>query len=70
MKKTFNVRKENFIVDKRLYFCSIEEIFEVIKSISNGFHIVMLVGHNPSWTELVNTLGNVYIENLPTTGFV
>jgi len=70
MKKAFNVKKENFIVDKRLYLCDPEDIDDILRDLSNGLRIVMLVGHNPTFTDIVNAFGNVYVENLPTTGFV
>jgi len=31
---------------------------------------VMLVGHNPGLTQLANILGDIVIENIPTTGIV
>ena len=70
MKKAFNVKTESLISDKRLYKKNVDEVFNLISILTKGFHTVMLVGHNPSLTELVNTLGTVFIKEIPPTGFV
>lgn len=43
---------------------------DFIKSLDNNHRKVMLFGHNYAFTWLVNSLGNNYIDNLPTSGLV
>ena len=42
----------------------------IIKNLNNSLDRVMIVGHNHAFTSIANMLGNKYIENLPTCGFV
>jgi phosphohistidine phosphatase len=43
---------------------------DFIKTLDNSYQKVMLFGHNYAFTSLVNSFGNIYIENLPTSGLV
>ena len=43
---------------------------DFIKSLDDTYEKIMLFGHNYAFTNLVNTLGSTYIENLPTSGLV
>ena len=45
-----------------------DELLELIFETEDIFKKVMLVGHNPSLTELINYLSPVRIDNLPTCG--
>jgi phosphohistidine phosphatase len=42
----------------------------VIKSLDAKLDSVLIVGHNHAFTSVANMLGNRYIENVPTCGFV
>ena len=42
----------------------------VIKSCSDVFDNVILFGHNEAITNFVNKFGDVFIDNVPTAGFV
>ena len=42
----------------------------MIKSCKNEFDSVILFGHNGAITNFVNKFGNIFIENVPTSGFV
>ncbi|MNE34705.1 hypothetical protein D3C80_1284360 [compost metagenome] len=41
-----------------------------IKSCDNSFESVILFGHNAAITNFVNKFGDVFIDNVPTSGFV
>ena len=43
---------------------------DFIQSLDNNYQKVMLFGHNYAFTWLVNSLGSIYIDNLPTSGLV
>lgn len=53
-----------------LYTFSENKLEKVIKNISNALETVILFGHNEAITNFVNKFGDVYIENVPTSGFV
>jgi|TARA_R110002020_G_scaffold4110_4_gene18309 phosphohistidine phosphatase len=69
-KKTFGVSDDDFSTDHTLYDFSGQNVMEVIKGLDNALNCVMIVGHNHAFTSIANMLGNQYIDNLPTCGFV
>ena len=69
-KKAFKVADEDFSTNHSLYDFSGQNVMEVIKNLDNSQDCVMVVGHNHAFTSIVNMLGNQYIDNLPTCGFV
>ncbi len=69
-KDAWEIEEENFKTDHILYDFSGQNVMRYIKSLDNSLQTVMIVGHNHAFTSLVNMLGNIYIENLPTAGFV
>ncbi|MDT0540899.1 MULTISPECIES: SixA phosphatase family protein [Croceitalea] len=60
----------NFKVRKMLYDFSGESVLKFIKSIEDKYHHILIFGHNYAFTTLVNTLGDTYIENVPTAGLI
>ncbi|MCW5520788.1 histidine phosphatase family protein [Aureitalea sp. L0-47] len=68
--KAFGVKDEDFVLDHELYDFSGQSVMEIIKGLDNDLKRVMIVGHNHAFTSIVNMLGNEYIDNLPTSGFV
>ena len=69
-KDAWNITDKDFILNHDLYDFSGQQVMEVIKSIDNSLERVMIVGHNHAFTSIVNMLGDNYIDNLPTCGFV
>jgi len=69
-KKAFGISDEDFILDHNLYDFSGQSVMEIIKNLDDSLNRVMIVGHNHAFTSIVNMLGNEYIDNLPTSGFV
>ena len=53
-----------------LYTFDENKLEKVIKSCDNGIESVILFGHNEAITNFVNKFGDVFIENVPTSGFV
>ena len=56
--------------EDQLYLASLDEILDVIAAQDNGFNSLMIVGHNPGLTDLVNFLQPGLTINLPTAGVV
>jgi phosphohistidine phosphatase len=53
------------VVDERLYASSAGRLLEVVRALDARLERVMLVGHNPEFTELAHRLSNS-IEDMPT----
>ena len=51
-----------------IYRESFLNILNLINNIDNQYQCVMLVGHNPTITQLINHITNVRINNMPTCG--
>jgi phosphohistidine phosphatase len=56
--------------DKALYLASVNTILDVIVAQDNGFNSLMLVGHNPGFTDFANYLVPGLTNNIPTAGVV
>ena len=57
-----------FIPD--LYDFSGSNLLQVIKSCENHINTLMIFGHNHALTSFVNSYGDTYIDNVPTSGVV
>ncbi len=56
--------------DDGLYLSSVDRILDVIVAQDNGFNSLMLIGHNPGFTDFANFLVPGLTHNLPTAGVV
>ena len=54
--------------DDSLYHCSATSILNMITSYSDNYQSAMIIAHNPGLTNLINSITNVSLDNLPTTG--
>ncbi|WP_433832123.1 SixA phosphatase family protein [Flavobacterium anhuiense] len=61
---------ESIVFKDELYTFDDHQLEKVIKSCDNSFESVILFGHNEAITNFVNKFGDVFIENVPTSGFV
>lgn len=55
-------------VDEGLYGASAQDWLRTIQQLDEAWQTVMMVGHNPSITELIQFLGRTDIANVPTCG--
>lgn len=69
-KEAMNINDANFETNHDLYDFSGQNVMRIIKSLDDSLDKVMIVGHNHAFTSVANMLGNRYIENVPTCGFV
>lgn len=69
-KTELKIQDRNFHIDPKLYTFNAKEVLDFIREINDDHENVMLFGHNPAYTEMVNRLGSLSIDNLPTTGLV
>lgn len=63
---------ENITELEDIYHATRSELVEVIRGVQDQFKRVMLVGHNPAFTDLANFLKepDYHIGNVPTCGVV
>ncbi len=69
-KNALEVADADFEQNSELYDFSGQNVMRCIKSLDDTLDSVMIVGHNHAFTSIVNMIGNKYIENIPTSGFV
>lgn len=69
-KKSFDIEDVDFMTNNSLYDFSGRNVIDIIKNLNDGLERVMIVGHNHAFTSIANMLGNTYIDNVPTCGFV
>ncbi|MCZ6595917.1 MAG: histidine phosphatase family protein [Bacteroidetes bacterium] len=69
-KKAFDIEDVDFMTNNSLYDFSGRNVIDIIKNLNDGLERVMIVGHNHAFTSIANMLGNTYIDNVPTCGFV
>jgi phosphohistidine phosphatase len=64
--------KKQIIQDESVYHGSRSELISIIHQFSDHWDTVMLVGHNPGFTDLANYLKapDHHINNVPTCGVV
>ncbi len=55
-------------IDERLYEAEPEDVLSVIGNLDDGIDCAMLVGHNPTFTALINAMGRCDFDNVPTCG--
>ncbi len=62
-------KRKDIVVDERIYASSPDNLLAVICILDNGLDCVMLVGHNPEFTNLAHRLSNTIID-MPTCAVV
>jgi len=66
----FSKPKNEIIFDENLYTFDENQLEYNIKSLNNDLENVILFGHNAAMTNFVNKFGDIFIENIPTSGLV
>lgn len=57
---------EHIVQDDRLYFESVSSMLAIIQKTKSTVNSLMLTGHNPDMTSLLNTLCGYQTDNMPT----
>jgi phosphohistidine phosphatase len=66
---TLNSRIDDFKIKDEFYTFDVNELLSLIKNLPNTVENMMLVGHNPAYTQIINYFcQEEVIDNLPTTG--
>ena len=56
--------------DERLYHAGVRRIIDILAEQDIGFNSIMIVGHNPGFTDFANYLVPGLTHNIPTCGVV
>jgi len=57
-------------LDQKLYTFSYFDLLKFVKSLDDSCQSAIFFGHNEAYTEFANRMGNVFLNNLPTSGVV
>ncbi len=68
--KEIGYEEKNIRIDMSLYGANVEEILELVHGIADQLDKVMLLGHNPAFTQAVEMFCDHDLINLPTCGVV
>ena len=60
------IEADDLVIDDDLYFTGAAGMLGVLERVDDGFDSVMMVGHNPTMTHLVNSLSRAGLYNMPT----
>ncbi len=63
-----NYPLKNLIYTNSIYGADEDTMIDLIKSIDSHIDKLMIVGHNPCFTSLVNRFGDLRVRNLPSCG--
>ena len=55
-------------LEEDLYHASEDILLQVVRRCDNLWNTLMVVGHNPGFTDFANTIANQNIQNIPTCG--
>ena len=58
--------RKDIVLDDRLYASSPDDLLAVIRALDNKLDRVMLVGHNPEFTDLAHRLSSEIVD-MPTS---
>lgn len=67
--KILDYKKEILFLDD-LYLASSKTILSKIHFVDEVYKNILVVCHNPGITDLTNYIGDIIIDNIPTTGIV
>mgnify|MGYP006081297549 CR=1 FL=1 len=67
----YNILNDNsidLIDNKSLYESSLNEVLQILSTINNKYNSILIVGHNPTITMLINQISDTKIDHVPTSG--
>lgn len=68
--RVLDVPLKQLSVNPLLYDSCINDLMKLIAQTGDDVNSIMIFGHNPGFTSIVNHLAKTRIENLPTSGVV
>jgi len=68
--KNLEINERLLSVENELYDFGGEQVVRFLKKLDEDYKNVMIFGHNHAFTSICNIFGNIFIDNLPTSGLV
>ncbi len=69
--KEIGYPSNEIILQEKIYEATAEELLKTLRDVSDEYKRVVMVGHNPGFTELANCIiDGVDIDNIPACGLV
>lgn len=59
---------QEIVTDKRIYHAAEKTLLDVLNKQDESLSSIMMLGHNPGFTDFANRLTGGYIDNIPTCG--
>jgi phosphohistidine phosphatase len=66
--QTLGMALDDLVLVEGLYLAEVDEVMAWLRSLPDDVREIMVFGHNPATTELVNRCVRERIENVPTSG--
>lgn len=66
----WELKNKQVIFKDNLYVFTSNKLEEIVKSCQDNVNNLILFGHNSAITDFVNKFGSIFVENVPTAGFV
>jgi len=66
--QVLNLPEKILQIDGRLLHPGNSDLLKLVSSFDDKYSRIMIFGHNPGFTDLVNSLSDIRLGNLPTTG--
>lgn len=66
----FGIEGEAIIQEQNIYEANPVDILKIISRLPDTAHVIMLFGHNPTFTDVANRFTDDFIDNIPTCGIV
>ena len=67
--RVLHVPAQNLQITERLYEIDVNDLYEMVAELDDRYHSVMLVGHNPSFTEFASKMESTGMH-MPTGGVI
>jgi len=68
--EALSLGERSVIVRPEIYGAGVEDMLELLQGLDDEMTVALVVGHNPTFTELVDLLDGDSIGHLPTCGVV
>ena len=68
--EVFKINENEMIFRDDLYTFDGNELEKIIKAMPNDATNLLIFGHNEGITDFVNKFGDIYVDNVPTSGLV
>ena len=68
--EAFGIPEDAVLREPDIYEAHPSEIFRIISALPDTAEVVLMFGHNPTFTEVANAFTDTFIDNVPTCGIV